>query len=86
MDSYLPLYEDLSFACFLLLFGLLHHLAHFTLEPVLLFGLLLVLLNLCMDLVLIQDVVLDGQHDENGDQVGNEVIQTQSTRIVVEEE
>lgn len=39
-----------------------------------------------MDLVLVQNVVLYRQHDKNGDQIGNEVIETQPTGVVVEEE
>ena len=39
-----------------------------------------------MDFFFIKYVVLDSQHDKYGNQVGNKVIQTQSTRVVVEKE
>ena len=38
-----------------------------------------------MDFIVVYDKVFDDQHQDDGDQVGNEVIQTQTTRIVVKE-
>src|SRR5690606_38630982 len=73
------------FFLFLLRFRLLHHLTHFTLETIFFFRLFLILLNLIMYLILIYDIILNHKHYNNCNQVRNEVIQTQSTSIVIKE-
>ncbi len=69
----------------LLRFCLFHHLAHFLLEFVFLFRFLLILLYLGMNFIIIKYKILNDQHNTNSNQVRNEVVQTQSTCIVVKE-
>ena len=52
--------------CLFLGLRLFHHFAHFSLETILPFGLLLILLNFGVDLILIDNEVFDHQHDPNG--------------------